>query len=249
MKLFSKLTAILALSAMTLAGCMEGMVEEPALLSAEERQLRQIERERNSTAIAIGAAAGAVLGAAATRDCPRDQQQKKCRDEQMKGMLIGAIIGGMAGSATGSYVNARAREFSSEQNGYRASIAAADQDIRNYQSLNQTTSRLVSQQRSKVSRLNGQLRQGSISEKEYRVQIASARANVRSIDDAIGDISKQIQVMRDDSNTRRANGKPTGDLNNRINSLEAQKRTLESRRREMADVYDDVPASVGSYQF
>lgn len=167
----------------------------------------------------------------------------------MQGMLIGAIIGGMAGSATGSYVNARAREFSSEQNGYRASIAAADQDIRNYQSLNQTTSRLVSQQRSKVSRLNGQLRQGSISEKEYRVQIASARANVRSIDDAIGDISKQIQVMRDDSNTRRANGKPTGDLNNRINSLEAQKRTLESRRREMADVYDDVPASVGSYQF
>lgn len=241
MKLFSKLTAILALSAMTLAGCMEGMVEEPALLSAEERQLRQIERERNSTAIAVGAAAGAFVGAAATQNRPRD--------EQMRGMLIGAMIGGMAGSATGSYVNARAREFSSEQNGYRAAIAAADQDIRNYQSLNQTTSRLVSQQRSKVSRLNGQLRQGSISEEEYRVQIASARNNVRSIDNAIGDISKQIQVMRDDSNTRRANGKPTGDLNNRINSLEAQKRTLESRRREMADVYDDVPASVGSYQF
>lgn len=241
MKLFSKLTAILALSAMTLAGCMEGMVEDPALLSAEERQLRQIERERNSTAIAVGAAAGALVGAAATQNRPRD--------EQMAGILIGAMIGGMAGSATGSYVNARAREFSSEQNGYRAAIAAADQDIRNYQSLNQTTSRLVSQQRSKVSRLNGQLRQGSISEEEYRVQIASARNNVRSIDNAIGDISKQIQVMRDDSNTRRANGKPTGDLNNRINSLEAQKRTLESRRRAMAEVYDDVPASVGSYQF
>lgn len=241
MKLFSKLTAILALSAMTLAGCMEGMVEDPALLSAEERQLRQIERERNSTAIAVGAAAGALVGAAATQNRPRN--------EQMAGILVGAMIGGMAGSATGSYVNARAREFSSEQNGYRAAIAAADQDIRNYQSLNQTTSRLVSQQRSKVSRLNGQLRQGSISEEEYRVQIASARNNVRSIDDAIGDISKQIQVMRDDSNTRRASGKPTGDLNNRINSLEAQKRTLESRRRAMVDVYDDVPASVGSYQF
>ena len=129
----------------------------------------------------------------------------------------------------------------------RSLIAAADRDIANYRSLNSTSSRLITQQRNRVRQLNRQLANNEISAEGYRTRLASARNKVRSLDSGIADISKQIEVMSSDRDAIRASGKSTGGLSGRISALQSERRTLESRRRALASVYDEVPDSVGAY--
>lgn len=234
----SKLAAMLGIVAITLTGCI---AEDPSLLSAEERSIRAIEQQRKNTAIAVGALAGGGLALIATRD--------QSREEQLRGVALGVLAGGLAGFATGEYVNTRTRQFSNEQQTLRSLIAAADRDIANYRGLNETSRRLINQQRNKVRQLNRGLANNTQTTESYRTQIASASNNIRSLDTGIRDISKQISVMREDRDGLRANNKPTAGLSSRIASLEAEKRTLESRRRALASVYDEVPDSVGSYDF
>ena len=239
---FSRFTAILGVVALTLTGCDESLTtEDPSLLSAEERSIRNIERQRTETAVAVGAGLGVLTGLAAT--------QGQSREEQLRGALIGGLIGAAAGAATGEYVNTRTRQFSNEQQALQSLIAAADRDIANYRSMNATSANLIQQQRSKVRQLNSRLSNGTESVEGYRAKIASATNNLRSLDKGIVDISKQIEVMKSDNNDLRAAGKSTGQLPNRIASLEQQKRVLEARRRELASVYNEVPDAVGSYTF
>ena len=238
----TRLPGVLALVALMLSGCDENVVtEDPSLLSAEEQSIRSIEQQRKQTAVLVGAGVGAGIGLLATRD--------QSRQEQVRAALLGGVLGALAGYATGDYVNARTRQFSSEQDALRSLIAAADRDIANYRRLNATSARLVDQQRNKVRLLNGRLQSGAVSVEGYRTQIASAATNVSSLDRGIADISKQIQIMKSDRDAIQAAKNSTGGLSDRIASLEAQKRTLESRRRALASVYDEVPASVGTYDF
>lgn len=239
---FSKLTAVLAIVALTLSGCNENFVaEDPNLLTADELRIRSIESQRKQTAVLVGAGAGALVGLIAKRN--------GSREEQLRAALIGGVIGGLAGFATGEYVNTRTRQFSSDQSALRSLLAAADRDIANYRGLNSTSARLIDQQRAKVRRLNRRLANGEENAESYRTKLASARTNVGSLDRGITDINKQIDVMKADRDAIQAARKSTGGLSGRISSLERQKRTLETRRRALANVYDEVPDSVGAYDF
>lgn len=238
MLIISRMLAALSVAALTLSGCM---AEDPSLLSPEERQIRSIEKQRSQTATLAGAGAGALVGLLASRG--------ESREETLRNVLIGTAIGGGLGYATGEYVNTRARRFNNERQAYQALIASADRDIANYRSLNRTSQRLISQQRSKIRRLNSQLNSGAVSADQYRTQLASAANNIRSLDKGIADINQQVNVMKSDRDNIRRAGKSTSDLTNRITALEQQKRTLQTRRRQLATVYDEVPDSVGAYDF
>lgn len=238
----TKLPAILGIVALSLSGCVDNFApEDPSLLSSEEQSIRAIERQRTQTAVAVGAGAGALIGLVATRN--------QSREDQFKGILIGGLLGAAAGFATGEYVNTRTRSFSSDQQALQSLITAADRDIANYRSLNNTSSRLITQQRAKVRQLNGRLSSGAVSAESYRTQVASAANNIRSLDKGVSDIDKQIAVMKTDRDNIQAAGKSAGGLSSRISRLEAEKRTLESRRRSLASVYDEVPDAVGAYDF
>ncbi len=239
---FTRMTAVLGVVALTITGCDEAFVnEDPSLLSAEETTLRNIERQRRQTATAVGAGLGMLVGAVVTRDQPRE--------DRIRGILIGAIGGALAGRATGDYVNTRTRAISNQQQGLRSLIAAADRDIASYRRLNNVTARLITQQRREINQLNRQLSSGTQTVDGYRAQIAAARNNIRSLDTGIEDITKQIGVMKADLSALNNAGRPTTGLANRIASLEEQKRVLQSRRRALANIYDEVPDSVGTYDF
>ena len=253
MILINKLLATLAIAALVLSGC-QGLdtsfaSEDPSTLTAEEREIRAVQVKRRQTAIAIGAIIGAPLGVAIARKVAANRGRTLSKPEELAAALVGTAIFAGLGKVTGDYVNSRSQNYGSQQQELRALITAADRDIANYRRLNQTSSRLISQQRSKVKTLNSRLQAGSVSTSSYRSQIASARNNIASLDGGISDLEKQIKFMKNDIAQRSKAGQETGGLSSRIKSLESQKRTLESRRRELAIVYDEVPSEVGAYDF
>ncbi len=212
--------------------------ENAQFLSAEENQIRQVERKRVQTATAVGCIGGGLIGGVVAN------QSDLSRNQQILVAGVGCALGGLAGRASGQYVNTRTRDFSNQQQGYRSIIAAADQDIANYRSLNATTSRLVGQQRSKVARLNAQYKAGSLQKDQYRAQIASADTNLRTLRNQTSAIDKQISVMQEDSQKISQSGASTSQLDTRIARLRAEKTRLESNRSALARVYSDVPSDV-----
>lgn len=235
MKRRARLLAVLTLAAFTLAACLEGIpgFEDPALLSAEERQIRKIEQQRLTQSIGIGCLVGSASGLLLGNDEDRKQN-----------ILLGTAVGCAVGFAAGQYINTRSAQFSNSQQHSRALIAAADKDIQQYRSLNSTTRSLVSQQRSKVAKLNREFSAGTISSEGYRTQISSAGKNLRTLENQSKAMNDQINVMKTDAGAIRSNGGSSSAINQRISSLESEKRQLDSQRRALANIYDDVPPAV-----
>ena len=227
----------------SLSGGLPGLsaAEDTGALSPEERQLRQVERtRRNRVAQATGV--GCVAGGAAAWL----KNQIEGNSTSVSDVAIGAALGCSIGFASGIYINSRTKSYASEQERYRALIAAADQDIAEAQSLNTTTSRLITQQRRKISRLNNQYAAQQISRDDYRAQIASAKNNAVAIDNQIQGLSGQAKLIREDAAKIKATGTDTSDLERRISGLEKQRADLEQKRRQLTSLYNDVPPDVGA---
>lgn len=227
----------------SLSGGLPGFnsAEDTSLLSPEERQLRQVERtRRNRVAQATGL--GCVAGGAGAWL----KNQIEGRSTSVGDVAVGAALGCAIGLAAGVYINSRTKSYASEQERYRALIAAADQDIAEAQSLNSTTSRLITQQRQKITRLNNQYAAQQISREDYRAQIASAKNNTVAIDNQIKALSGQANLIREDAAKIKATGTDTSDLERRISGLEKQRADLEQKRRQLTSLYNDVPPDVGA---
>jgi septal ring factor EnvC (AmiA/AmiB activator) len=231
-----RLIAALTISVFSLTACVETMgPENAANLTAEEQQIRQIERDRLQQSALVGCAAGAVLGVLASAN-----SSNRGRD-----IAVATLAGCAAGFAFGAYVNARTQQFSSSQQQSQALISAADQDIRRYDSLNRTASRLVESQRQKVASLNRQLSSGQITADAYRAQVASAGRNLSILQNQERAIADQITTMRRDVASVQAGGGNAAGLNQRIARLEQERNELAAKRNDLARVYRTVPAEVG----
>ena len=227
----------LTLLALTLSACVEGVPmvssEDASQLSAEERQIRQIELQRLAQSVGIGCVIGGLSGLLLGNDQDRGRN-----------VLIGTAAGCIVGFAAGQYINTRTAHFGSSQEQSRALIAAADRDIQKYRSLNATTRSLVSQQRTKVNGLNRQLAAGEITAEGYRARMSSAGRNLQTLQNQSRAINDQVNVMKSDASAIRANNGNPAALSQRIAILEAEKRELDSQRRSLSRIYGGIPPQV-----
>lgn len=225
--------ALLSIS-LALSGCATSLGEDSSLLSPEEKAIRSVEVNRQLQATAIGCAIGALGGAVYARTTG---------ERSSLYAIAGCGVGALSFAAAGAYMNAKTRSYGNEQQAYRNLIAAADEDIRETRQLNQTASRLVTQQRDKINRLNGQYRAGTLKADDYRKQIASAERNGSTLKSQIASLDEQIAYMREDERSLRRS-QNTGPLNQRIRDLQAERDRLQGAVNRLATIYDDVPSEV-----
>lgn len=205
-----------------------------------------MEKKRVAQSVAVGCLTGAIVAQLAVQGNPKFEGEIG----QVLGQLgldkktVIAAIGCGAGKLSGDYVNSRSREYGNAQAGYKAMIAAADRDIARYKSLNDTTSRLIKQQRAKIASLNKQYKAKQITKQQYRDQIASSKDNVKVIDAQRTDLKKQVTLMKKDSKALAKSGTNPNSLNQKIVSLEKQLIALDNQRTAMVKAYNDVPPEV-----
>lgn len=228
----------------TLSGCATNGIRGPsafksrevlARMSPAERQL-QAEADRTWTSAGIGCLTGAILGAIIAN--ANDQSAAG-------GAAIGCAGGAVVGVAGGEYLNARNRRYATAEQGYRARIAAADQDIVRYQRTNKTAELIIQEQQVKVSRLNQAYRGQRISAAQYRAEMVTARENVASLSKLNDQLRDNIRLLDEDINRYKSQGGNTRALEQRRRQLIQEKRSLESRIATLADLYNSVPPEIG----
>lgn len=227
-----KLVAPILISALLVTSCTT-VSGDPSTMSRAEIALRQ--RQNEDVRIAQGVATGAVLGAAggALIAALAGGDGRSIA----RGAIAGGVIGGVAGGVDANNVNRNARAEAGQQDRYRTIIANADHNIAHYRRMNGLASQLVSEENSRIARLNGEYRSGKVDKAEYRRKLSGARGNISLIDGQIGKVDRNISDLRSEA----SNGAP---VSSKISALQAEKNRLQSQRNALKTAYSRVPGDI-----
>lgn len=230
-----RVAAAVAILSILLSACVTGQEEDPASLTASEKDLRAKAEEQRKTESAmtgaiVGAVAlgilGAVLGA----------RGGNLGAGLAMGALAGAAIGGMAGVAYGSYANAKARKYANAEARATEVSKGADETLAYYNQVNASAQTMLSEQQMKVAQLNEQYRAKAITKEQFQKGMASSNRNETIIKDQIAGIDKQINEMKTDEQSQA--------LARQIQQLEQQRDGLKQTYDKLLQLYGTVPAEV-----
>lgn len=218
--------ALLATSCATTSG-------DPSTMTSAEIALRQKQNEdiRIAQGVATGAALGAAGGALIAALAGGDGRSIA------RGAIAGGVIGGVAGGIDANNVNQNARAEAGQQDRYRSIIANADHNIAHYRRMNGVTSQLISEENSRIARLNGDYRSGKVDKAEYRRKLSGASGNLSIIDGQISKVDRDITDLRSEGR----NGAP---VSSKVAALQAEKSRLQSQRSALKTAYSRVPDDI-----
>ncbi len=227
-------TAVVAILSMMLGACVtsDGQ-EDPASLTAAERDLRKkTEEQRKSDSAVTGAIAGAVAGALLGALLGGRNAAA--------GALIGAAAGGLAGGAIGygygSYMNARARSYSNAEARASAVTQSANNTLTYYNQVNGSARVILREQEAKVARLNEDYRNRAISKEQFQKALASANNNEANIKQQLDGLDSQLNAMKTDPQAAR--------LAQQIQQLQQQRDSLKDTYDRLLQIYGTVPAEI-----
>ncbi|HTR86317.1 MAG TPA: hypothetical protein VMI56_17680 [Reyranella sp.] len=224
-------------AALALGGCIpdEGASTSAAsmdqsTMSPAERDLQaKTEQQRKTDAAIAGGVGGAILGAALGYALGGWQ-----------GAALGAAGGAMTGAAVGygygSYMNARARQYSSQEQRAQEVTKSANSTVDYYNQVNASARTILAEQQAKVAQLNNDYKAGAITKEQYRQQLANAGANQTNLKAQISGIDKQIAEMKGDEQS--------AVLTSQVQQLQAQRDQLQSTYDGLVQLYGTVPSEV-----
>ena len=227
---FWRVTAVVVALSMVLGACVTEQQENPAALTAAERDLRtKTEDQRKADSAVTGAAGGAVAGALIGYLIGG-----------WSGALYGAAAGGIAGGAVGygygSYMNARAREYSSAEARAAAVTRSADETLTYYNQVNASARTILSEQETKIAQLNSAYKSRAINKEQFQAQLASADNNEASLKQQLAGLDTQLNSMRTDPQAAQ--------LSQQIEQLQQQRDSLKDTYDRLLQIYGTVPAEV-----
>jgi uncharacterized protein YcfJ len=227
---FWRVTAVVAALSMMLGACVTEQPENPAALTAAERDLRaKTEDQRKVDSTVTGAAGGAVAGALVGYLIGG-----------WSGALYGAAAGGVAGGAIGygygSYMNARAREYSSAEARAAAVTRSANETLAYYGQVNASARTILAEQEAKVAQLNDAYKSRAINKEQFQAQLASADNNEASLKEQLTGIDAQLNSMKTDPQAAQ--------LSQQIEQLQLQRDSLKDTYDRLLQIYGTVPAEV-----
>ena len=228
---FWRATAAVAALSMFLGACeMPAEQDNPATLTAAERDLRtKTEDQRKVDSTVTGAAGGAVAGALVGYLIGG-----------WSGAIAGAAAGGVAGGAVGygygSYMNARAREYSSTEARAAAVTKSADETLTYYNQVNASARTILAEQEAKVAQLNDAYKSRAINKEQFQAQLASADNNEASLKQQLTGIDAQLNSMKTDPQAAQ--------LSQQIQQLQQQRDSLKDTYDRLLQIYGTVPAEV-----
>ncbi len=228
---FWRVIAAVAAIAFLASACeMPEAGEDPSTLTAAEKDLRtKTEQQRKAESTVAGAAGGAVLGAITGYLIGG-----------WSGAAIGAATGGVAGAAMGygygSYMNARARQYSNAEARAAAVTQSANQTLAYYDQVNASARTILSEQETKVARLNDEYQRKAITKEQYRSQLASASTNAADLNQQLAGIDTQLSNMRSDPQAAA--------LAVQIEQLQEKRNSLKETYDRLLQLYGTVPDDV-----
>ena len=226
--------AAVATLALLLGGCVEDeqvSTSAPAAnMTAAERDIQaKTESQRKVDSTVTGAAGGAVAGAVVGYLLGG-----------WSGALYGAAAGGVAGGAIGygygSYINARARDYSSTEARAVAVTKSADETLTYYGQVNASARTILAEQEVKVARLNEDYRNRAITKDKFQAELASANSNEANLRQQVAGLDSQLNSMRTDPQAAQ--------LGQQIQQLQQQRDSLKETYDRLLQLYSTVPAEV-----
>jgi uncharacterized protein YcfJ len=226
-----RVVAAAAALSMLLGACeMPAEEENPSTLTAAERDMRaKTEDQRKVDSTVTGAAGGAVAGALVGYLIGG-----------WSGALYGAAAGGVAGGALGygygSYMNARARDYSTAEARASAVTESANQTLAYYAQVNASARTILAEQEAKVARLNDDYKSRAITKEQFQTALASANANQANLQEQLQGLDKQLDAMKTDPQAAA--------LGQQILQLQQERDSLKGTYDRLLQIYGTVPAEV-----
>jgi uncharacterized protein YcfJ len=191
---------------------------DQSTMSPAERDLQaKTEQQRKTDATIAGGVGGAILGG-------------------VIGAAGGAVTGAAVGYGYGSYMNARARQYSSDEQRAQEVTKSANATVDYYNQVNGSARTILAEQQAKVAQLNNDYKAGAITKEQYRGQLASASVNQTNLKQQIDGLDKQIAEMRSDQQA--------AVLTTQVQQLQAQRQALQSTYDSLVQLYGTVPSEV-----
>lgn len=233
--------AAVVVAAMSVSGCASSTgaagirpaSAQPAH-AGQSSQLKSISTKRIGEGIASGALMGAAAGGLITLLRGGNANQV------MQGAVVGGVIGAAGGAIFAASVNKGAQQQADEQKRYEAVLAEADANIATYKRAAATAASVTASEKTRVARLNAELKAGSITAAQYRREIADAKDNITSLDRLIQSASYDVNDM-----TTMIGTTGPDPLKARKAALIEQKAALEVQRNALVEAYSRVTPDVG----
>lgn len=231
-----RLTSVLAIFSILLGGCVQnGEDADASALTPAEQQLRaKAEEKRKVEAATGGAVAGAVAGALI--GALLGARGGNAAMGALVGAAAGGALGAAAGLAYGSYMNAKARKYSNDEARAQAISKGADETLVYYNEVNASAETILQEQQAKVTRLNEEYRNKTITKEQFQKELASSNRNETILKDQLKSMDEQINSMKTDQQSEQ--------LGRQIAQLEQQREALRQKQERYLQLLGSVPSEV-----
>jgi len=218
-----------AAAGILLSGCAAGGGAYDPGLSPAQNQLRQSNARFNQS-VGEGAATGALLGGLAGLALGGRNRGQAA--------LIGVAAGGALGAGTGYAVANNNLNRSSTEAQFNDAIQQASTDADGFRTSAQASRQVADQATADVSRLNGALHAGQITQAQYRSGIANYRADNDAMTQSITEARRAAATMR--QNARVSSGADSRQFARSAADVEESGRQIEQNQAKMSRMLGGV---------
>ena len=202
-------------------------------LSPEQRALRSRQQDYARARVGsafVGAMGGALLCAL-----------QDCRPEQT---AAAAAAGAAAAYLAGGYLTNQNESFQATQQTLQRDIELAQQDVARLSQSVDAAEQVVAFQRSEIARLNEGYSAGTVSEAQYKAELATMQADVQATQALIGTSTERLDGLQNSINNHRSAGLSTSQLTAQRSAQQAQLQQLRAAEQAMLANINRAPAAV-----
>jgi len=220
-----RLTAFIALAAVTLSSCTATIGTRPENASSDQEQLYSYSERYAWQGAAIGAIVGCLTGMSVS-------------DDDLTGCIVGILAGAALGAGAGTYIASRQESVAPTQAALNDELGSLEAELAKARSAREAATRIVARHETRMQELESAVQSGTMEVAEAKQELEYMKYDYGQMLKTQKALDKTLEQVKADLAANRGDEEYRKTLTDHATALETEQTALDAQVAEMQAIIE-----------